>query len=248
MITNYHTHTKWCGHAQGDIEDYIKAAIALGWSEITISDHMPIDYRDHAFHRSMKEKDFLKFNKELDEMKAKYQGIITVRKGMECEYEPERDAFYHQLKALGYEILLLSQHNSRDYRWDYFKTLNEEAILLYTKELCEALDTGYFQICAHPDLIANKLEHIDELTMTCMREIFKCCERNHVLYEINAAALRRNRGYTNRLILEESKKYHLQYVIGSDAHHPDDLYDQAVQEAYQLAKELDLEVVLYHEM
>ena len=34
MIANYHTHTRWCHHAQGEIEDYIREAIARTGMEI----------------------------------------------------------------------------------------------------------------------------------------------------------------------------------------------------------------------
>lgn len=243
-MTNYHTHTRWCGHATGEIKEYIEEGIRLGWKEITISDHMPIDYK---FKRSMKEDEFYHYNKELDLMKEQYKDVILVRKGMECEYELERDSFYKELKELNYEVLLISQHNSRDYKTDYFHRLSKEEQSTYTKELVEALDTGYFQICAHPDLIANKIEVLDEHTLNCMKEIFKACERNKVYYEINAAAYRKNRGYSNIDILKASKEYKLTYVIGSDAHKPEELYDEAVQYAYKLALELELPLGSLHE-
>ena len=47
MITiDYHTHHYRCGHAQGNIEDYIKAALNKGLTEIGISDHAPIYWMD----------------------------------------------------------------------------------------------------------------------------------------------------------------------------------------------------------
>ena len=30
MIANYHTHTRWCRHAEGEIEDYIQEAVRKG--------------------------------------------------------------------------------------------------------------------------------------------------------------------------------------------------------------------------
>ncbi len=38
---NYHTHTYLCGHAYGEIEEYIKNAIEGGITELGFSDHMP---------------------------------------------------------------------------------------------------------------------------------------------------------------------------------------------------------------
>ena len=39
--TNYHTHTYLCKHATGTIDDYVDRAIALGYTDIGISDHCP---------------------------------------------------------------------------------------------------------------------------------------------------------------------------------------------------------------
>ena len=38
---NYHGHTKRCGHAVGEDEEYVQAAIAAGYSIIGFSDHAP---------------------------------------------------------------------------------------------------------------------------------------------------------------------------------------------------------------
>jgi len=41
MIIDLHTHNKRCGHASGEIEDYIKYAISKNLDVIEITDHMP---------------------------------------------------------------------------------------------------------------------------------------------------------------------------------------------------------------
>ena len=42
LKTNYHTHTKYCHHAEGDVIDYVKKASDLGFIELGMSDHAPI--------------------------------------------------------------------------------------------------------------------------------------------------------------------------------------------------------------
>ena len=39
LKANYHTHTYLCGHAVGDVEDYVNEAIRLGYTELGMSDH-----------------------------------------------------------------------------------------------------------------------------------------------------------------------------------------------------------------
>ena len=41
MIANYHTHTRWCRHADGEIEDYIREALRRGLKALAITDHVP---------------------------------------------------------------------------------------------------------------------------------------------------------------------------------------------------------------
>lgn len=36
---NYHTHTKRCGHADGDDEQYVRAAMMTGFKELGFSEH-----------------------------------------------------------------------------------------------------------------------------------------------------------------------------------------------------------------
>ena len=39
---NYHAHTKRCGHAIGEDEEYVIEAIRNGYQRIGVSDHMPM--------------------------------------------------------------------------------------------------------------------------------------------------------------------------------------------------------------
>lgn len=41
MLTNYHTHTTRCGHAEGTEEEYILTALRCGFKVLGFSDHAP---------------------------------------------------------------------------------------------------------------------------------------------------------------------------------------------------------------
>ena len=41
MLTNYHTHTYRCHHADGTERDYVEAAIQRGFKALGFSDHSP---------------------------------------------------------------------------------------------------------------------------------------------------------------------------------------------------------------
>ena len=38
---DYHSHNRRCGHAAGELADYIEAAASLGLAEFGVSDHNP---------------------------------------------------------------------------------------------------------------------------------------------------------------------------------------------------------------
>ena len=81
MIANYHTHTRWCRHAEGEIEDYTREAIAKGLKAVAITDHVP--HTANFDPRRMQWEEFPAFNAELDAMIAKYQDQIHIIKGFE---------------------------------------------------------------------------------------------------------------------------------------------------------------------
>ena len=39
---DYHLHTRLCGHASGELEEYLEQAVRLGIREVGFSDHLPL--------------------------------------------------------------------------------------------------------------------------------------------------------------------------------------------------------------
>lgn len=44
-LTNYHTHTRRCMHAENTDEEYVQAAIGAGYQDFGFADHSPWPYR-----------------------------------------------------------------------------------------------------------------------------------------------------------------------------------------------------------
>ena len=94
MIANYHTHTRWCRHGSGEIEDYILEGIEKGLEILAITEHVPLEGDPDPFRLTCAE--FDAFNGELDRMIQRYSGRIAVLKGFECEYFPDQLARYRR--------------------------------------------------------------------------------------------------------------------------------------------------------
>lgn len=242
MNVNYHTHTQWCHHGTGEIEEYILRGIEGGLRELAITEHVPVP--NDWDPRRLQMSEFPEFNRELDRLILKYQGQIRVRKGLECEYNPAlMDHYRSYRESFGYEIFILGHHNTYDHRMDYFCTTKPSEVLRYAEEVCQGLETGFFTFLAHPDVFMAGYSVYDDSVRTAMDRIFKVCERMKIPVEINANGAHYRRGYPNRQVWEQARDYDLSCLIGSDAHQVSDLICPSIDQCEAMAKELGLKVL-----
>ena len=244
MIANYHTHTRWCNHATGEIEDYLDAAIDAGLYEIAITEHVP--HKDNRDPKRIQWEDFHKYNDALDGAIERYKGKIKVIKGFECEYYPEAMGAYEIFREkYGYEIMILGQHRSGDDREiDNFGKKDAAKMMRYADEICTGLKTGMFDFLAHPDLVLENYNDNkwDENCEKVMGRIFKACEDYSIPVEINANGIRGSKRYPDDNAFMLSKEYGLTYLVNSDAHHPEHLCDDMVKRAEEMADSLGITV------
>lgn len=242
MLANYHTHTRWCNHAKGEAEDYIKEAIRLGLKEIAITDHVPhIDNSDPA---RMRWEEFDAFNKLLDETIEKYKDQIVIYKGFECEYFPEALDFYKKLiNDYGYRVMVLGQHRCGENRfYNAFSNMDREALEIYEKTVCEALRSGLFSFLAHPDVFLFSYPSFDKHAERALRNIYKTCEELKIPIEINGFGYHSGRPYPSFEALKISKEYKLTYLINSDAHRPELIYTGKMKDLEETVKFLGITV------
>lgn len=247
MIANYHTHTKWCHHGVGEIEDYVRYAYEAGMEEIAITEHVPHKYNDNDYARMYLE-EFEPYNAELDAVIEKYAGKIRVIKGMECEYYPEEMGWYQTLRDdYGYEIMLLGQHMSGPgyIRRDNFHAKPVSQIEAYVQEVQEGLATGMFDCFVHPDLILQDYNdnRWDDVCESVSHRLFEACQRFKIPVEINANGFRNGMRYPDSKVFKISKEYDLEYMINSDAHAPERLNDRYVFATHRFAEDLGIEVM-----
>ena len=245
MIANYHTHTRWCRHAKGEIEDYIDVAVAEHFIELAITDHVP--HRDNLDPRRLQWEELDTFDRLLNDAVERYADRIHIIKGFECEYYPEcMDEYYMLHDQYGYELLILGQHRSGPGRvYDSFargKTAREMHI--YADAVCDGINTGLFQFLCHPDLaLQGYCPGWDAEAESVMRQIFEECEKHDLPIEINGNGAYGRRAYPSRDAFLLSKEYDLRYLINMDAHDPRYLKKEVYTVAEQFAADLDIEVM-----
>ena len=151
MIANYHTHTRWCRHATGEIEDYIREAVRKGLRAVAITEHVP--HSQNFDPRRMQWEEFSAYNAELDRLIEQYRDQIHVIKGFECEYYPFALENYKMFRdRYGYKLLILGHHTNKDRTADNFAPKGEAEMQQYADEVIEGLRTGLFTFLAHPDV------------------------------------------------------------------------------------------------
>jgi len=240
MIANYHTHTRWCRHGTGEIKDYLEEALAHGLSEIAITEHVPL--LGDPDPRRLFCDEFPAFDGELNRLIAEYAGRLRVRKGFECEYYPgQMDSYRRFRDDYGYEILILGQHTNKDRSIDSFALTEPWQVSLYADEVCEALRTGLFTFLAHPDVLFCGYRAFDAASEGAMRRIFATCEALDIPVELNANGWHYRRGYPCLQVWQTlAPQYRLRCLVGTDAHHVEDLMHPAAEKMEAVAREAGL--------
>lgn len=232
IAVDYHTHHARCGHAQGQIEDYIQQALALGMSEIGISDHAPIywlDGDDPMPNIAMAKSELPTYVEEVLRLKAKYEGRIAVRLGLEVDYIEGAEAACAALLApYPFDYLIGSVHfvhgrNVYDaQRWhgisDPLPTYAE-----YYRLLAKSAQSGMFDIIAHatavvayaPKPIPQAIEPLQDTALAAIREA-DCC------IEINTSGYRKmtTDPFPTARMIALARDLGIPLTFSSDAHRP----------------------------
>lgn len=249
--TNFHTHIYRCGHATGNVKDYVKEAVVNGYESIGISDHGPLP--DYFFDR-MSHKELDEYLKDINDAIAEYGEDIKIYKALELEYFPEFDEYYKTLKK-DFDYLVLGHHYYGEHKSSWSVNTLEE-LNIYIKELLVAMESKIFAFVAHPDLFAVSYPKWDS---NCIESSYKICEKAVELgipLEINANGVRKGLhqkpeglryNYPREEFWKIAKKCGVKVLVNSDCHHPHELHDKSMEEAQSLAKKWELDVINHFE-
>ena len=254
MKTNYHSHHHLCGHAIGNIEDYVLEAIENKFDEIGISDHGPI--LAEAFPRMTYEEFEKIYLVELDEAIKKHSHLIKIYKGLEIEFVKGDEEHYKKLLEK-VDYLILGCHYYEGFKnlhgYSSYAVKTSEQLESYTKLIEEALDTKLFKILAHPDLFMHGYRQFDSFAEECTKRIVDAVIRNDVLIEFNAGGIRTNRYFDENGNPDYAVPNHqfwsivsgsnAKVILGSDCHKPEELNDKSFKFAEELMKSYNLNIV-----
>ena len=102
-LTNYHSHCSFCD-GKAPMEDFVKSAIAAGFTSYGISSHAPLPFETCWTLSQERVPDYLQ---EIGRLKQRYAGEIEIYAGLEIDYlnEIQNPAnSYFQALPLDYRI------------------------------------------------------------------------------------------------------------------------------------------------
>ena len=169
MLTNYHTHTTRCGHAEGTEEEYILTALRCGYKVLGFSDHTPWAYATPGFvsHIRMLPAQLDDYVLTLRSLREKYADRLHLHIGLEAEYFPAYLGWLkEETERLGIEYLILGCHYDTTAEQDakarrFGGSASPANGRRYAEQVERALETGLYRYLAHPALFLNRVTAFD---------------------------------------------------------------------------------------
>lgn len=229
MIANYHSHTTRCRHARGTEIEYVEAAIARGLKVFGFSDHTP-QFFPGDYYSTMR-----MFPEELEDychvvrgLQEQYKDQLEIPLGVEAEYYPcSWKELIPRLQDAGIDYMILGQHwvgNEFDAPYSGRPTEDPAHLIRYCDQVIEAMETGKFTYCAHPDVV--RFAGDPKVYETHMRRICQASKDTKTPLEINFLGLAAHRHYPNPLFWQFVGEEGCQVVLGIDAHAPEEIRDR----------------------
>lgn len=241
MLTDYHTHTPLCHHAEGFPVEYARHAQAIGLAEIGFSDHNPMPHYFDDWRMSIEE--LPRYLELVEEARAALPDF-PIRLALECDYLEGQEAWLEKTAGLAdWDYLIGSVHYIHDgfaiddpqhlSRWKSASDV-EQMWSVYWQLYAKMVRTGLCDFYAHPDL-AKKFGFRPPGDLRRYYEpVIQAFVDAKAVMEVSTAGLKKEvrEIYPTWEMLEMAHAAGVPIVINSDAHAPGDVgsdFDQALK-------------------
>ena len=243
-MIDLHTHTKYCNHALGSVDEIVQSGIRQDLQIIGISDHFPMVFfpaEINGSKYSMKIEEFPRYLEDIIEAKKKFSEI-KILSGTELDYYgPNFNAIKKEVSKyrLDYKIgsvhVILMEDNiawnvedKRDFK-NFEKYTFEKAYRKYINELMNMVNTRFYQVVGHCDGLKKngfKWSKEFESEMIDLEDKFiEAVKKSNMAIEINTSGLRKKVKNTlpSPRIIKKIIEEDIPITLGSDAHDPKDV-------------------------
>ena len=250
MDYNFHTHTYFCNHASGTMEEYVLKAIEGGLGVYGFSDHAPFKFPDgHNYNFRVPLDKVSEYKKSVFDLREKYKDKIKIFYGFEMEYYPIYfEDMLKIVKDAGAEYLILGQHflfneiKKGDAEISAFRKVpTEEELVHFSDCVVSAIKSGVFTYVAHPDTV-----DFDDFEIY-KREAERICiasKECDVPLEINFQGIRENRPYPKEKFWQIAGEIGCPVTFGFDSHQIHAACDlESEEKALQMVEKFNLNYI-----
>ena len=230
---NYHTHTYRSGHSEYvSDEDILKSAKQAGISMLGFSEHVPntdLEFPDEDHRMLLSEVDG--YVASINKMKQENPDM-TILSGFEAEFDPMKEAFLGEMREK-VDYMILGQHFVKNGMQMVQQKSNPNYPLEYAQMVCKGIESGLFDIVAHPDCFMEFRDTISDENKAAFEE--NCIKASHMIcqkaaemgipIEINMGNSLSNKflndgnlGIPHPLFWKIAKEYDVKVLKGIDAH------------------------------
>lgn len=240
IASDGHIHTKYCNHAIGEMEDYVRAGIDKSFNEIIFLEHLEADIISPRI-TWLTEDNFDTYFKIGNELQKRYQDKINIKLGVEVGYNPHSTQqinallgnrkwdkiglSYHYL-AIPHEphLNLLSRSQSEHLRAIDFGT--DKIISIYLDHLIQAVEEIPATCLCHLDAVLRHIPTVN-IAKTHLKkcdELLDAVKMKGMDLEINTSGIDfRGEFFPSKEILSLALDKKIPLVMGSDAHKPEEI-------------------------
>ncbi|MEF8850799.1 MAG: PHP domain-containing protein [Haloarculaceae archaeon] len=233
---DYHVHSNYSdGEFMGRM---VRAAADAGLDGVGFADHCNVSEREHP----RRYRNRFGFNLDVT-YERRRAGIreyaadhdLRVFDAVEMDYHPaDEDEISAFLAEADFEYAVGSVHEIREanVHWDYFADLDERerrgAVEEYFEHLVALVESGLFDIVAHPDIVERNPALRGYATEDHYRAVAEALADSATVPEINAGRVDREYGefHPNPAFLAVLAEYDVRVTLGSDAHSPGALHER----------------------
>ncbi|MFW9812231.1 MAG: histidinol-phosphatase HisJ family protein [Candidatus Thorarchaeota archaeon] len=263
---DYHIHPNYSIDAEGEIDEFCRAAVEVGLKEIAFTTHLDTDrIADDCYVNVKGKRVDISASVWLEEYESEIRDAsdrfvdsgLAVLLGVEVDCFPGvEEALPERFFSTDFDLILGSVHlidhiaiSAGGRAEDVLRKYNmEELGEKYFTLMLDSIDLDLYDVLAHIDLYRRYGESffgeaIHDLWKTYIHELSNKMKSKNVGFEINTSSLRRgmNQPMPDERIVHALRKEGVEIVtVGSDAHTPSEV-GKGIEEALQIARRAGFE-------
>lgn len=222
MKYNLHTHSFYCGHGEGRIEEYCSYSKEKRFEILGFSEHLPLPNNLFAKTR-MAKSDMALYEEDVKREKDKDKTIFL---GYECDYFPHFSPWFDEIKKRTDYLISGTHFVKKDDAFisPFYIKLDKEDLENYVASIENAASSNLFLFIAHPDMILESTPY-SENVKSAMLDIIDIALTYDIPLEMNANGINKAKmrheekpRYPSDKFWALAEKKGIKTVLSSDAH------------------------------